>query len=104
MPDLIKNHLRPWLDQWLAAQGLRVDQVGSWALHPGGPRILTAVEESLELGPVAGVSREVLAECGNMSSPTVLFIVDRLQRRSARRPFVALAFGPGLTAEVALFE
>jgi len=46
----------------------------------------------------------VFAEYGNMSSPTVLFIVDRLRRRQAPRPCVALGFGPGLVAEAALFD
>jgi predicted naringenin-chalcone synthase len=49
------------------------------------------------------VSEEVLAEYGNMSSPTILFIVDRLRTRGAPLPCVALAFGPGLTAEAVLF-
>lgn len=102
VPDIIKAGLRPWLDEWLARSGLTVAEVGAWAVHPGGPRILSAVEDSLQLGPVASVSREVLSEMGNMSSPTVLFIVDRLRRRNAPRPYVALAFGPGLTAEAAL--
>jgi predicted naringenin-chalcone synthase len=48
------------------------------------------------------VSRTVLAECGNMSSPTVLFLLDRLRRRDAPRPCVALGFGPGLVVEAAL--
>jgi predicted naringenin-chalcone synthase len=48
-------------------------------------------------------SRAVLAQHGNMSSPTVLFILDRLRLAQAPRPYVALAFGPGLAAEVALF-
>ena len=43
-----------------------------------------------------------LAGCGNMSSPTVLFILDRLRRRDAPRPCVLLGFGPGLVAEAAL--
>jgi len=45
-----------------------------------------------------------LAEYGNMSSPTVLFIIDRLRRRNAARPCVALAFGPGITIEAALLR
>jgi len=49
------------------------------------------------------MSREILATCGNMSSPTVLFIIERLQAAGAPRPCVALGFGPGLTAEAALF-
>jgi predicted naringenin-chalcone synthase len=49
------------------------------------------------------MSREVLATCGNMSSPTILFILDRLQKADVPRPYVALGFGPGLAAEAALF-
>jgi predicted naringenin-chalcone synthase len=104
VPDLIKAHLRPWLDSWLEKHGTSVAKVGSWAIHPGGPRILSAVEETLNLGPVGAVSRKLLADLGNMSSPTVLFVVERLIRSQAPKPYVALAFGPGLTAEVALFE
>jgi predicted naringenin-chalcone synthase len=53
-------------------------------------------------GEEVGVAEEVLAEFGNMSSPTVLFIVNRLRERQAPRPCVSLAFGPGLTAETVL--
>ncbi|MCE9603452.1 MAG: type III polyketide synthase [Planctomycetia bacterium] len=104
VPDLIGKHLRPWFESWLAAQGLKIEDVGSWAVHPGGPRILSSVEESLGLPRSAtAVSREVLAECGNMSSPTVLFILQRLRASGAKMPCVALGFGPGLAAEAALF-
>jgi predicted naringenin-chalcone synthase len=103
VPNLIRAGLRPWLEGWLASHGLTVDGVGSWAVHPGGPRILNEVEESLGLpAGAADVSREVLAECGNMSSPTVLFLLERLRRRGAAGPCVVLGFGPGLVAEVAL--
>lgn len=100
----IRDRLRPWLEGWLARHDLAIGDVGSWAVHPGGPRILDAVQSSLELAPGAlAASRAVLAECGNMSSPTVLFIIDRLQRDSAPLPCVALGFGPGLAIEAALF-
>jgi predicted naringenin-chalcone synthase len=103
VPGLIAGNLRPWLTEWLASLNLRLGDVGSWAIHPGGPRILSAVEESLPLRPEATrYSRDVLADFGNMSSPTVLFILDRLRDRRAQLPCVALAFGPGLTAEAAL--
>ena len=49
------------------------------------------------------VSRDVLRECGNMSSPTIVFILERLRLRGAPRPCVALGFGPGLAVESALF-
>lgn len=103
VPRLIAEHLRPWFEEWLARAGLEVPDVGSWAIHPGGPRILSAAERALGLPEgAASVSREVLAECGNMSSPTILFILDRMARRQAPRPCVALGFGPGLAAEAAL--
>lgn len=103
VPNLIGRFLRPWLEEWLGEQGLGLAQIGSWAIHPGGPRILSAVGESLDLdGSALAVSMEILAEYGNMSSPTIVFILDRLRRRAAARPCVALAFGPGLVAEAAL--
>ena len=46
VPDLIGQHLRPWLETWLAHHGLDLSKVGSWAVHPGGPRILSAVAEA----------------------------------------------------------
>jgi predicted naringenin-chalcone synthase len=105
VPDLLARNVRPWLVEWLAQCGLRLDEVASWAIHPGGPRILDAVEAALELHPEAtAVSREVLAKCGNMSSPTVLFVLQRLRARQAPRPCVALGFGPGLATEAALFR
>jgi predicted naringenin-chalcone synthase len=104
VPGLIARHLRPWLEAWLADNGLSLDAVGTWAGHPGGPKILSAVEEGLGLPPDAlAVSRAVYAEYGNMSSPTILFILDRLRQANAPRPCVALGFGPGLVAEAALF-
>jgi predicted naringenin-chalcone synthase len=104
VPALIGTHLRPWLESWLGEVGLSVNDIGSWAVHPGGPRILDTVEESLQLPARAlAESRAVLAECGNMSSPTLLFILDRLRRAEARRPCVALGFGPGLAAEAVVF-
>ena len=100
----IQANLQPWLTGWLARHDLAIGDVGSWAVHPGGPRILDAVQKSLELPPEAlATSREVLADSGNMSSPTVLFIIDRLRRASAPLPCVALGFGPGLVVEAALF-
>jgi predicted naringenin-chalcone synthase len=103
VPDLICRHLRPWLEGWLARHGLTVETVGSWAVHPGGPRILSAFGEATGLDrSVLETSLRTLATYCNMSSPTVLFILDRFRRACAPRPCVALAFGPGLAVEAAL--
>jgi predicted naringenin-chalcone synthase len=105
VPGLIGEGLRPWLEEWLAGHGVAPDEVASWAIHPGGPRILSAVEEALGLRrEQSAASHAIFAEHGNMSSPTVLFILDRLRSKGAPRPGVALAFGPGLTVEAALLR
>jgi predicted naringenin-chalcone synthase len=104
VPDLIARNLRPWLEGWLRRHDLQIQDVQSWAIHPGGPRILTAVAEGLDLPPDSlADSQAVLADYGNMSSPTILFILERLRRRNAP-PCVALSFGPGLIAEAAIFR
>jgi predicted naringenin-chalcone synthase len=104
VPVLIETHLRDWLQGWLAGQGLGLDDVASWAVHPGGPRILGAVERALGLTrEETAPARAVLVECGNMSSPTILFILDRMHSAGAPAPCVALAFGPGLVVEATLF-
>lgn len=103
VPDLIGRSLRPWLSAWLNEQGLTIEQVSSWAVHPGGPRIVGAVEEALSLErQQTNVSRQVLRDYGNMSSPTILFILNELKNQQAPLPCVAIAFGPGLIAEALL--
>ncbi|MEA2263759.1 MAG: hypothetical protein QOJ51_6584 [Acidobacteriaceae bacterium] len=82
------------------------DGIDLWAVHPGGRSILDAVEKGLEL-PVGALaaSREVLSCYGNMSSATVMFVLQRMmqQARPGQRG-CALSFGPGLTAETMRFH
>jgi predicted naringenin-chalcone synthase len=105
VPGVIEAALSPWLDAWLASERLTRDQIASWAVHPGGPRILESVAAATGITREDyAISQEVLAEFGNMSSPTILFILDRLRRRGAPRPCLALGFGPGLAVEAALFR
>jgi predicted naringenin-chalcone synthase len=105
VPDLVRRNLGGWLEAWLADNGLRIDDVPTWAVHPGGPRILNAFEQAAGLDDGAvDVSRDVLAEFGNMSSATLLFILERLKRNSAPRPCVAVGFGPGVAVEAALLR
>lgn len=105
VPAALGQHVPGAVAAGLDGTGLAAADVATWAVHPGGPRILSAVEEALGLPPAAlAASREVLASHGNMSSATILFILDRLLRGGAAGPCVAMAFGPGLTAELALLD
>ena len=105
VPTIIRDNLRPWLGSWLREHELEVADIRGWAIHPGGPMILSACEEALQLGPAqVWASHEVLAEFGNMSSPTVLFILQRLRSAGESLPCVMLAFGPGLVIEAALIR
>ena len=105
VPETIGQLLRPCLEGWLAEQKLSLADVGSWAIHPGGPRILDACASALGLlDKDLKVSRSVLANYGNMSSPTILFIINELHNQNSQLPCVTMAFGPGLTVETALFR
>ncbi len=82
------------------------DKIDLWAVHPGGRSILDAVTKGLELPPDAlASSREVLSSFGNMSSATVMFVLQRMmeQSRPGQRG-CAMSFGPGLTAETMRFH
>ena len=103
VPATVARHLPGIVDQALAESGLWRGDV-AWAVHPGGPRVLAGVAEALDLPADAlAASWDVLADHGNMSSGTILFILERLIRGGSRGPCLALAFGPGLTVELALF-
>ncbi|QGJ71217.1 putative naringenin-chalcone synthase [Planctomycetales bacterium 10988] len=105
VPELIAGNLRPWLESWLAQYDLNLSEIATWAVHPGGPKILAAVSESLSLAPDSlDASLSILRRHGNMSSPTILFILEELLRRDAKGPCVALGFGPGLVVEAALLH
>jgi predicted naringenin-chalcone synthase len=82
------------------------DDIDLWAVHPGGRSILDAVEKALELPADAlAASREVLSRFGNMSSATVMFVLQRMMAhaRPGQRG-CAMSFGPGLTAETMRFH
>jgi predicted naringenin-chalcone synthase len=106
VPALIENSLRRLLEPWLASHGMAVDNIDSWAIHPGGPRIVESTGRALgllasQLAPSLGV----LANYGNMSSPTVLFILQQLEETSdPGQAVVMVAFGPGLCVEACLLE
>ncbi|HYW60223.1 MAG TPA: type III polyketide synthase [Xanthobacteraceae bacterium] len=105
VPGTISDALRSG-----AARVLRdvpANAIDMWAVHPGGRTVLDAVEGALGLGePALAASRTILRDYGNMSSPTVMFVLESLMREQvpAGARGCAMAFGPGVTAETMLFS
>jgi prepilin-type processing-associated H-X9-DG protein len=105
VPSLIEKNLGPWMTTFLAKEGLTIQDVRGWAIHPGGPRILDACLTALSLSSEdVAPAREILSQYGNMSSATILFLLNRLQAEPRRGPVVGLGFGPGLTIEAMLLN
>lgn len=108
VPDVLEEHARSVAEELLARNGLVIDDVVAWVVHPGGPRILDAVAQSLDLEPILlQESRAVLRDCGNCSSATVLLILDRILASGRLRTgdhIVLMAFGPGLTVYAVLLR
>lgn len=105
VPGVITRMLPGVLNEFLARNGLTLADIRSWAIHPGGPRILSATAEAAGISDeLMSPSLEILQRCGNMSSPTVLFILESLRSGSGELPCVMLGFGPGLNVEIALLR
>jgi len=107
VPDLIGSNIREMLGGILAKRDLTPADIDEWAVHPGGRAILEQVEQHLELPADAlEISRNVLRDYGNMSSPTVMFVLKGLleEAETDRAMTCAIAFGPGLTVETAVLE
>jgi alkylresorcinol/alkylpyrone synthase len=108
VPDLLSAQVQGFVARLLEPHQLTPDDVRFWGVHPGSAKILDYIQSQLGLPPEAlNCSREVLYRYGNMSSATVLFVLDEIQRGgnpSPRDLGVLMAFGPGLTLEAALVQ
>jgi predicted naringenin-chalcone synthase len=96
VPVIVRQSLVTFVDD--ACGGSRPR---TFVVHPGGPGILEAVDEALDLRGDSGLAaaRTVLRRVGNVSSGTVLFVLEELLRTDCELPAMLLAFGPGLTVE-----
>lgn len=105
IPDLIRAHLRPWLVEWLSRVLPDSPPLAAlaWGIHPGGPKVLEATRDALGLPDSAlRFSRASLRRHGNMSSASILFILQSMVEAEVAGPAVLLAFGPGISVEAAL--
>ena len=105
---LAQSEIRPSLDAFLGRHWLTIADIYHWLVHPGGPRVIQALEAGLGLSDEAlTLSWESLAEVGNISSASVLLILDKTMKRSQPRPGevgVLMAMGPAFSAELVLLK
>jgi len=107
--QLARSEVRPSLEAFLSRHDLTIADIDHWLVHPGGPKVIQALEEGLNLpGEALCLSWECLAEAGNISSASVLLILDKAMKRS---PFgkpgeygMLMAMGPAFSAELVLLQ
>jgi alkylresorcinol/alkylpyrone synthase len=108
VPVVAREKLRPDVDAFLADQGLTRADIASWVCHPGGPKVLEAMQESLELPAGAlDVTWRSLREVGNLSSTSVLFVLEETLANHRPPPGswgMLLAMGPGFCSELVLLR
>ena len=99
VPDLIEADFAAIVDRSLQQSNRSASDVSGWCIHPGGKRILEAIQKSVHLDAASlTASYQVLQQYGNMSSATILFVLKKLMQEKREAIFGA-AFGPGLTVE-----
>jgi predicted naringenin-chalcone synthase len=103
IPALIEEDFEKLVNQALVRQGITRDEITYWSIHPGGRKILESIEKSLTLPKEKlNTSYQVLKDYGNMSSPTILFVLKEIltsMDKTKKQTIFGAAFGPGLTME-----
>ena len=108
IPELVRAEVPQLVSRFLGVRGVSVCDISHFLLHPGGRRVLEGLVECLEItSEQATVSKSILRDYGNLSSASVLFILDRFLTTEQPRPGdlgLLLAFGPGFSAEALLLQ
>jgi alkylresorcinol/alkylpyrone synthase len=108
VPLVARDRLRPDVDAFLAEHGLTRNDIASWVCHPGGPKVLEAMQESLGLTNGAlDVTWRSLREVGNLSSTSVLLVLEETMDKHRPEPGtygMLLAMGPGFCSELVLLQ
>jgi alkylresorcinol/alkylpyrone synthase len=106
--SLAQSEVRPIMETFLSRHGLTIADIDHWLVHPGGPRVIQALADGLGLPDEAlALSWETLAEAGNISSASVLLILDKTMKRSKPKPGaygLLMAMGPAFCAELVLLQ
>lgn len=106
LPDVIERYLPDDVTEFLGAHDLELDDIGTWVCHPGGPKIIEAIVNSLKLPDEAlELTWRSLADIGNISSSSVLHVLrDTIAKRPSAGPSVMMAMGPGFCSELVLLR
>jgi alkylresorcinol/alkylpyrone synthase len=105
IPPFIEAHLAEAVDGMCAKLGIARDDIDRFCCHPGGVRVIDAIETALHLQQgELNIEREVLRDFGNMSAPTVMFVLERLLEQGLPERVLMTAFGPGFTCAGLLLE
>ncbi len=109
VPDILEKHIHQFCSELLSKNGSSLKDLKYMAVHPGGKKILSSVEKALGIPKeMNAVAYGVLRNFGNMSSPTVLFVLkeifDQLTAKDNHEEIISFAFGPGLTLEAVVFK
>ena len=105
VPDLIEQDFNRLMENALENAQVNKNDITNWCIHPGGKRILASIEKSIDITPYdLQHSYNVLKNYGNMSSPTILFVLKEIMdslknNKGNKRNIFGAAFGPGLTLE-----
>lgn len=98
IPDFVRRHLGPAVAEILARMELSVDDIDRFLCHPGGTKVIVALERALALDQgTLDHERDIIADCGNMSAPTVLFVLERARAKGLPPRSLLTALGPGFT-------
>ena len=106
VPDFIGDEVNDIVLKAGKKFNITPDQIDNWAIHPGGKKILDTIKKKMQLNDAdLHYSYKVLAEYGNMSSPTILFVLNEIMQAGLRQNenIFSIGFGPGLSIETALF-
>ena len=105
IPPFIESELAQAVDEMCASLGIERADIGRFCCHPGGVKVIDAIETALGLNQgELNLEREVLRDYGNMSAPTVMFVLERLIARGLPKRVMMTAFGPGFTCAGLLLE
>lgn len=106
VPEVVSRYLRDDVTEFLGGHDLGIDDIGTWVSHPGGPKVIDAIVESLDLpGDALELTWRSLADVGNLSSSSVLHVLrDTIAKHPAAGPGLMMAMGPGFCSELVLLQ